>query len=119
MNILVDILDGSEQQLEEIFIKAGVTEKPEEHQCIEPPRITSGQSSTAYQARGHFNKDGENDYMKEISVPFGGDQMTRVRFAGAKDLRAGAHTPKQRFNHCSPIHVGAFPYQNGLCSGKK
>ena len=96
----VDILDGYEQQLEEIFIKAGVIQKPEEHQSVEPPCITSGQSSTADQARGHINKDDENDYMKEVSVPFGGDQMTRVRFAGAKDLRAGAHTLKQRFLCC-------------------
>ena len=116
---VVDILDGYEQQLEEIFIKAGVIQKPEEHQSVEPPRITSGQSSTADQARGHFNKDDENDYMKEVSVPFGGDQMTRVRFAGAKDLRAGAHTPKQRFNHCSPFVSELFHTKMAYVQVKK
>ena len=99
---VVDILDGYEQHLEDIFVKAAVIQKPEEDRSEVPPCIISGQSSTADQSRGHFNKDDEHDHMKDVSVPFGGDQMTRVRFAGAKDLRAGAHTPKQRFNH---LHI--------------
>ena len=65
--------------------------------------VTSGQSSTADQAQGHFENDDENEHMKEVSVPFEGGQMTRVLFDGAKDLRVGADTPKQRFNHCSPF----------------
>ena len=100
---VVDILDSYEQELEDIYIRAGVVRKPKGPEQEQPVRITSGESATPDQAAAHFNKDDANDHMKGISVPFGGDQMTRVRFAGAKDLRAGAHTAKQRFDHCSPF----------------
>lgn len=100
---VVDILDAYEQELEDIYVKACVVRKPNRPEPQKPAHITSGESATPDQAGAHFNKDDADDHMKGVSLPFGGDQMTRVRFAGAKDLRSGAHTAKQRFDHCSPF----------------
>jgi hypothetical protein len=101
---VVDILDSYEQELQDIYVRAGAVQKPKgPEQQQQPPGIVNGESATPDQAAAHFKKNDANDHMNGIAVPFGGDQMTRVRFAGAKDLRAGAHTAKQRFDHCSPL----------------
>jgi len=100
---VVDILDYYEEELENIYIKAGVVEKPAANISTVQPVSIEGQSSLPDQPGAHFTKEDENDHMKVISVPFGGDQLTRVRFAGAKDLRAGSHTAKERLEHCSPF----------------
>lgn len=99
---VVDILDYYEEELENVYIRAGLVEKPANVSTVQPISI-EGQSSLPDQPGAHFTKVDENDHMKVISVPFGGDQMTRVRFAGAKDLRAGSHTAKERLEHCSPF----------------
>ena len=100
---VVDILDYYENEVEDIYAKAGVIKKPAKVPNAPQPALIEGQSSLPDQPRAHFNKVDENDHMKVISVPFGGDQLTRVRFAGAKDLRAGSHTSKERLDHCSPF----------------
>ena len=117
---VVDILDSYEQELEDIYIRAGVVQKPKGPEQEHQGRITiSGESATPDQSAAHFNKIDANDHMKGISVPFGGDQMTRVRFAGAKDLRAGAHTAKQRFDHCSPFVSELFHTKMAYVQVKK
>ena len=40
-----------------------------------------------------------------VRVPIFGDQLTRVRLAGAKDLRVGCHIAQQRFDHLYPICI--------------
>ena len=43
-----------------------------------------------------------------VKVPCIGDQLKRVRFAGAKDLRSGAHTCKDRLDHLYPFRCAAW-----------
>jgi hypothetical protein len=46
-----------------------------------------------------------SDPMQNVKIPCYGDQLSRVRFAGAKDLRSGCHTPKDRFDHKYPFRI--------------
>ncbi|KAL5008521.1 hypothetical protein ScPMuIL_014102 [Solemya velum] len=47
----------------------------------------------------------------ETKVHIGGDQLTRERFSGAKRLRSGALTDKEKFTHLSPITFELFHLQ--------
>ena len=105
---VVDILSFYEKTLEDIYVKAGVINLPTVARPDQAHESLSGSASSPDQPGAHVNRQDDNDHMKAVSVPFGGDQLTRVRFAGAKDLRAGSHTGKDRFDHCSPFVVEPF-----------
>ena len=69
---VVDILDHYEQQLEDIYTKAGVIQKPADtEQGLQGTRLIQGLSAPPDQPGAHFNKVDDNDHMKGISVPFG------------------------------------------------
>lgn len=104
---VVDILSAYENAIEDIYVKAGVIKEPDK-EVIRSGSLkdnTTLSHSRPDQPGAHVTSEDSSDHMKGISVPFGGDQLTRVRFAGAKDLCAGAHTAKDRFDHCSPFKI--------------
>lgn len=106
---VVDILSFYEDTIEEIYTKAGIIDNPPVNaRPPEPEGSLGGSASAPDQPGAHINRQDADDHMSAVSVPFGGDQLTRVRFAGAKDLRAGSHTAKDRFDHCSPFVVEPF-----------
>lgn len=105
---VVDILCFYENTIEEIYSKAGVINMPRNDVQAMPNGSLEGRQSAPDQPGAHVTQTDDDDHMKDVCVPFGGDQLTRVRFAGAKDLRKGCHTAKDRFDHCSPFVVEPF-----------
>ena len=60
----------------------------------ETPLLLSGTSHPG-QPLSHIHPVADpDDPLANLKVPCFGDQLTRVRFAGAKDLRVGCHTPR-------------------------
>ena len=93
---VVDILCTYENTLEDIYSKAGLIEVPKDTKSAVPNVSLSGATSRPDQPGAHAKRNDSDDHIKQVEVPFGGDQLTRVRFAGAKDL------------HCSPFVIEMF-----------
>ena len=112
--ISMPIINGSEMEyadcikalreiegwIKEIYVKAGLI-REEDIPTPQNPPIPDGGAHQG-QIYGHRNFT-EGDPMKEMKVPVSGDQLTRVRFCGAKDLVADSLTPIDRLEHCSPF----------------
>ena len=104
----VDVMDTFEDWIHEIHTKASgtvginVPPRPPGRPAIHGPSRPDQPSSHAPPVPDPA------DPLCGVKVPCIGDQLTRVRFAGAKDLRAGAHTCKDRLDHLYPFRCAAW-----------
>ena len=97
---VVDILCFYENTLEEIYSKVGVINMPRNTAQVMPSGSLEGMQSAPDQPGAHITRHDDDDHIKDVCVPFGGDQLTRVR----------CHTAKDRFESCclfleEPFHT--------------
>ena len=88
----------NEGWIAEIYHEAGLLEKLLKK---DNPPTTDGPSVSG-QTQAHASDDQDHP-IREMKIVMGKDQLPRVRFAGAKDMLAGSHTPTDSLEHCSPF----------------
>ncbi|XP_028417961.1 uncharacterized protein LOC114542661 [Dendronephthya gigantea] len=100
----VDVLDQLEKWTHDIYSAAGICVSEPESSSDDPPTI--GSRSRPDQPTSHVPPTASDaDPLRGVKIPCFGDQLSRVRFAGAKDLRSGCHTAKQRLDHLYPFCI--------------
>ena len=96
---VVDVLDQLESWARKLHVQAGLCDPPDEGNNP-PPGPPLAAPSRPDQPASYVPQVPElDDPLAKARIPCFGDQLTRVRLAGAKDLRAGCHTPKDRLHH--------------------
>ena len=100
----VDILDQLETWTYNIYSAAGLCSPDKEsgENTIPTMRATSRPDQPASHVPPVAT---ESDPLHGVKIPCYGDQLTRVRMAGLKDLRAGYHLAKQRLDHLYPFCI--------------
>ena len=101
---IVDVLDQLEKWTEEIYTAAGLCSS-DPPSCPDATPVMRTTSRLGQLAADIPPTASESDPLCGVKVPCYGDQLTRVRFAGAKDLRAGCHSAKQRLDHRYPFCI--------------
>ena len=67
------------------------------------------------QPRAHIPPtSSDEDPLKGVKIPCFGDELTRVRLAGARDLRSGCHSAKQRLDHLYPYRIVGWHTKRSL-----
>ena len=113
----VDVLDQLEEWTHQIYDASGlctnIQSTPEN-----APAIAS--STQPDRPRAHIPSVATNtDPLKDVKIPCFGDELTRVRFAGARDLRSGCHTAKQRLDHLYPYRIVGWHTKRSFLKGKQ
>ena len=107
---IVDVMDQLETWVHKIYAKAGIIKdsKSYDDKSSDDPSVIRDlpAASRPDQPRSHAHPTPDpHDPLAKVRVPCYGDQLSRVRMAGAKDLRAGCHTARDRLDHIHPIKV--------------
>ena len=102
---VVDVLDQLELWAREIYSKAGLCVPADPNHV--PPGPVVGRPARLDQPASHVPPAVPQieDPLANAKIPCYGYQLTRVRLAGAKDLRAGCHTPQNRLDHLYPFRI--------------
>ena len=103
---VVDVLDQLETWVHDIYSKADLCSPTEAVTTPTHPPTPLQSSSRPDQPLSHIQPVADaQDPLARVKVPCFGDQLTRVRFAGAKELRAGCHNARDRLDHLYPIRI--------------
>ena len=98
----VDVLDQLEEWTHEVYYASGLYKESQAsstHALVEA-------ATRPDQPGAHIPPiSSETDPLNGAKVPCFGDELTRVRFAGARDLRSGCHTAKQCLDHLYPYCI--------------
>ena len=101
---MVDVSDQLEVWVREIYAKAGLCAPLSEDHILPGPPIMG--PSRPDQPASHVPPvPTGDDPLANVTIPCFGDQLTRVRLAGAKDLRAGSHAAQDRLDHLHPFII--------------
>ena len=101
----VDVLDQLEEWTHKIYYSSGLRKKTQSSTT----NTLIDVATRPDQPRGHIPPvSSDTDPLNRVKIPCFGDELTRVRFTGSRDLRSGCHTAKQRLDHLYPyrIHTG-------------
>ena len=104
----VEVMDTFEDWLQDIHTKA-LNVPADQHPQPPQNRPAIHTPSRPDQPASHAPPIPDpSDPLCGVKVPCIGDQLTRVRFAAAKDLRSGAHTTKDRLEHLYPFRCAGW-----------
>lgn len=100
----VDVLDQLEEWTQEIYNASGMYKVQPDQLLVSQPMVQV--PTRPDQPRSHIPPaTSDFDPLQGVKIPCFGDELTRVRFAGARDLRSGCHTAKQRLDHLYPYRI--------------